>query len=242
MIDTYNPHSEIITHAEVFYLFALIVTFKDGYKCVFDISDLVSEHIIHQPFRDNPLFFYDFVVHEDGYKIDWNIDFASDNIREHSVPFDDILKYIKEQSRNRMMAADQSDPFAKEKARNRRKTQKLTPFLADPLGQSLTKAILKAEVLAPYVLKLTYKDGYKCLFDYDEFMSNASLQPQPQDTPNEFSNPKLDSWGTNMLLGQLELNAESIREYSVPLEQVTQWIREETRRIRNEVQNKHRPK
>ena len=241
MIKNSNPASEIITHAEVFYLFALIVTFKDGYKCVFDISDLVSEHIIHQPFRDNPLFLYDFVVHEDGYKIDWNIDFASDNIREHSVPFDDILKYIKEQSRNRMMAADQSDPFAKEKARNRRKAQKLTPFLADPLGQSLTKAILKAEVLAPSVLKLTYKDGYKCLFDHGEFMSNASLPPQPQDTPNEFSNPKLDSWGTNMLLGQLELNAERIREYSVPMDMLTQWIREETRRIRHEVQDKYRP-
>lgn len=188
MPEDFNPDSEIISKAEVFYLFGLLVTYLDEYRCVFDISDRVAEHIIHQPFRDNPIFFCDFVVKENGSAIEWNIDYAADNIRELSVPMDDVLKYIKAQNKHRLKVAldNQSDPFAKEKARNRRRDRKnMTPFLLDPMCNSLTKAIFKTEVLAPFVLKLTYKDGYKCLFDCAEFLSNASLPPTASKYPRD---------------------------------------------------------
>ncbi|MBQ9242635.1 MAG: hypothetical protein IJ165_05340 [Proteobacteria bacterium] len=240
MTETYNPDSEVITSAEVLYLFALLVSYKDGYRCVFDISDRVTDHIIHQPFRDNPLFFYDFVIKEYGAAIEWNIEYAADNIREFSVPIGDILKYIKEQCRNRItVASDKSDPFAKEKARNRRKTQKLTLFLSDPLGQFLTKAILKTEALAPFVLKLTYKDGFKCIFDLNEWLSTVSPHPHIQ-AFTDATDIKLDPWGTNLICGSFEISAERLREYSVPLDLVAQWCRDETRKIKDSIQTTYR--
>ena len=234
MSEEYNSDSEIITNAEVFYLYALLVTYKDGYRCVFDISDGVSKYIIDQPFRDDPLFIYDFVVDPEGYKIDWNIDYASDNIRECSVPFDDVLQYIKEQSicRKNIIEREKLDPFAKEKERNRRKTHKESPFEADLLGKRLKQSILKIKVLAPSVLRLTYKDGYRCIFDLDEYVSHHH---DLQCFPGIYSDVTLDSWGTNMICGGFKINAEDIRKLSIPMNDVIQWIGEETRRIKEEV-------
>ena len=239
MTEEYNQDVEIITNVEVFYLYALLVTYKDGYRCVFDISDSVSKFIIDQPFRDDPLFIYDFVVDPEGYKIEWNIDYASDNIRECSVPVDDILQYIREQSIYRMnkIAREKSDPFAKEKERNRTKTHKETPFEADLLAKRLKKSILKIKALAPHVLRLTYKDGYKCIFDLAQYMSEHQ---ELQRSPDISSDLSLDSCGTNLIYGNFEINAEEIREFSIPMNDIIQWIGEETRRIREEIQNKYK--
>ena len=232
-----NPDSEIITDAQVLYLYALLVTFKDGYRCVFDISERVSESIIHQPFRDNPLFVYDFVIAENGFKIDWNIDYASDNIRECSVALDDVMKFVRDRSRHRkLMMLDESDPFAKEKLRNRSKNCIRTPFQADPLGKELAKAILRIEPLAPFVFKLTYKDGYKCIFDMVEYLANHSNPQEAMNGSTMISELTLDPWGMNASWGTLVIHAERIRELSVPMDEITQWIREETHRIHDGLQ------
>ena len=238
MSEEYNQDAEIITNAEVFYLYALLVTYRDGYRCVFDISDSVSKYIIDQPFRDDPLFIYDFVVNKEGYKIEWNIDYASDNIREVSVSVDDILQYIKEQSicRKNIIARNKSDPFAKEKERNRIKTHKETPFEADLLGKRLKKSILRIIPLAPYVLRLTYKDGYKCIFDLAKYILDHQELQFSADVSSGLS---LDSCGTNMIYGNIEISAEEIRELSIPMNDIIQWIGEESRRIREEIQNKY---
>ena len=238
MSEEYNQDAEIITNAEVFYLYALLVTYRDGYRCVFDISDSVSKYIIDQPFRDDPLFIYDFVVNQEGYKIEWNIDYASDNIREVSVSVDDILQYIKEQSicRKNIIARNKSDPFAKEKERNRIKTHKETPFEADLLGKRLKKSILRIIPLAPYVLRLTYKDGYKCIFDLAKYILDHQELQSSADVSSGLS---LDSCGTNMIYGNIEISAEEIRELSIPMNDIIQWIGEEARRIREEIQNKY---
>ena len=49
----------------------------------------------------------------------------------------------------------------------------------------------------------------------------------------------LDSCGTNMIYENIEINAEEIRELSIPMNDIIQWIGEETRRIREEIQNKY---
>ena len=74
MIETSSSDSEVITNAEVFYLFALLISYKDGYRCVFDISDLVAEHTIHQ-------------------------EVTAERLRENSVPQEQIMQWIKEETR-----------------------------------------------------------------------------------------------------------------------------------------------
>ena len=44
MTENYNSDTEYIVNMEPLNLYMLLVTYKDGYKCIFDISECVSKY------------------------------------------------------------------------------------------------------------------------------------------------------------------------------------------------------
>ena len=100
MTESYNPDAEDIVKVEPLNLYMLLVTYKDGYKCIFDFSERVPKYPLFKEFQENPDSFYDFKYK--SFQIGWkNVFFASDNIREDAVPFEDFIQWAREQMRMR---------------------------------------------------------------------------------------------------------------------------------------------
>ena len=98
MTESYNPDAEDIINVEPLNLYMLLVTYKDGYKCIFDFSENVPKYPLFKEFQENPDSFYDFKF--ESFQIGWkNVFFASDNIREVAIPFEDFIQWVREQMR-----------------------------------------------------------------------------------------------------------------------------------------------
>ena len=98
MPDSYNPDAEYIVNVEPLNLYMLLVTYKDGYKCIFDFSEKVPKYQLYKEFQENPDSFYDFTF--EFFQIGWkNVFIASDNIREVAIPFEDFIQWVREQMR-----------------------------------------------------------------------------------------------------------------------------------------------
>ncbi|GEM_PF-6771242 len=89
------------------------------------------------------------------------------------------------------------------------------------------ETIVKVEALDLYVLLVTYKDNYKCIFDFGELVPKYPLYKEFQEDPDSFYDFKFDSFEIGWK--KVEFASDNIREVAVPLTDVIQWVREQIR-------------
>ena len=194
----YNIDAETIVKVEALDLYVLVVTYKDTYKCIFDFGELVPKYPLYKEFQENPGSFYDFKF--DSYEIGWkNVFFASDNIRESAIPFDDLVQWL---------------------------WKRKNALISESLNTS-TEVIVKAEALDIFILLVTYKDGYQCVFDFSGLVPESSAYKDFQNNPELFYDFKV--YSCKISLKDVDFTADYIRKVAIPLSDAIEWIRKRTR-------------
>ena len=88
---------------------------------------------------------------------------------------------------------------------------------------SNAEQIAKVEILDRYAFIVTYKDTYKCIFDFSELVPTSSIYKQFQDDPDSFYDYEVCSY--KIAWKTIDFAADNIREYAVPFDNALLWIR-----------------
>ena len=75
--------------------------------------------------------------------------------------------------------------------------------------------ITKAELLADYVLNLTFNDGSTKTFDFETYIKQNDMF-KPLKDKKLFNNFKLDGWTISWLNGTIDIAPEYLYENSIP--------------------------